>query len=351
MKTGILAAAALAAALLTSGCYLLQQGTTLVRHQIQARATERLLADDDISHDTREFFQLVEEILAFSRDEFDLADTKNYTTYVELDRNYLAAVVSAAEELSFTQHIWSFPIVGDVPYKGFYNPEDARREAKNLKEQGYDTWISPVTAFSTLGYFRDPLYSFMKGYSTYRLADLIIHEQTHATIWVRDQARFNEEIATFIGNRGAELFVKKRYGEDSPQYREIFDRRADRRQFIEDMNRLKRQLEQLYAGPLDDEAKRREKQLIITEFQEDFAGSYEQRYLTGQYAGIAEIGLNNAYISISSYYHSEDDIYDRFYAFAGEDPAVMIDLLKPLDGSREDPYAFMETLMKEEPHL
>lgn len=348
MKNILIMLSISAGALLLSGCYLVQQGFSLMTHHLSARPVERVFADPTVSEGTRDFLRLVEEILEFSAEQLGLDASRNYTRYVEIDRNYLAAVVNATEELSFRDYTWKYPIVGEVPYKGFFHPRHARREAERLREDGYDPWISAVTAFSTLGYLRDPLYSFMKEYSTYRLADLIIHELTHATLWVKDEARFNEEIATFIGNRGAEQFVKNRYGEQSPQYQEIFERREDRKQFTHDILMLKEKLETLYRQDITDEEKREKKGHTIVEFQETFQKTYESSYQTDRYAGFADIEVNNAYISINSVYHTADDIYQRLYEHTGSCLKTMIDLVRPLDGTRKDPYAYMEQLLREE---
>lgn len=333
--------------LLFSGCYVMRQGTSLLRYQMSARPVHRVLQDPGTSEQTREFLLQVEEILDFAMDELGLRESRNYRSYVEIDRNYLAAVVYAAESLSFVRHTWKFPIVGEVPYKGFFNPDHARREAEGLEAQGYDTWISAVTAFSTLGYFRDPLYSFMKHYSTYHIADLIIHELVHSTIWVKDQAGFNEALAVYIGNRGGELFAERTYGADSPEYQAIFDLRQDREQFNRDILELKKLLQEMYSMPIPDEQKLVRKQEIIDSFQKQFHATYEQRYLTQRYLGFAELDVNNAYISIFSLYHPGDDIYERIHMeAAGGDLSRMIELLKPLDGTRDDPYAFMKALLE-----
>jgi len=348
MKSLLLTLSIVMLTLFMSGCYLIRQGISLMGHHLFARPVERVLVDPSASEKTREFLHTVEDILVFAQEELGLDASRNYTRYVEIDRSYLAAVVHAAEEFSFNRHTWSFPIVGEVPYKGFFNPEDARKEAGRLEGRGYDTWISAVTAFSTLGYFRDPLYSYMKSFSTYRLADLIIHELTHATLWVKDQAGFNEEIATFIGNRGAELYVLKHYGEDSDEYQEIFDIREDREQFTQDILKLKHTLEAVYQLEITDEEKQNKKELTISRFQEEFLDSYDASYRTERFRNFADHEINNAYVSIYTMYHTTDDIYDRLHEHTGRDLSRLVELLRPLDGKKTDPYRYMENLLEEQ---
>lgn len=333
--------------LLTGSCYILQQGSSLIGYQIQAEKNSKLTASKDTSPEVKAFLKEVEQITAFAQEELGLEASKNYTKYVEIDRKYLAAVVSAAEELDLKQHTWSFPIVGEVPYKGFFQAEKAHREAEKLEERGLDTWISAVDAFSTLGFFKDPLYSYMIDYSPYRLANLLIHEQTHSSIWVKDHSTFNEELASFIGDEGAKLFILRRFGSTSDEYQGIFAMEADRNQFRSDMAKLRSRLEDIYSSEKSDEIKRREKAAAFSEFKSDFADAYASAYQTDAYKAVSELPINNAYVTINAVYFSQDDIYQRFLDFCDGDIRKMISLLKPLDGTRRDPKAFMEQLLTE----
>ena len=195
-----------------SGCYTIKQGTTFLSYLSRAVPLEELAAMDapaDVAAENLRFVSQVEDIRRFAIEELGLKDSKNYTRYVELDRDYLAAIVSASQKDSFTRHEWWFPIVGRMPYKGFFNVEDARRERTRLERGDLDVWIRRVDAFSTLGWFRDPLYSYMKDYPLQELADLIIHELLHATVYLKNQSQFNEELAVFVGVEGARLYLKK----------------------------------------------------------------------------------------------------------------------------------------------
>ena len=119
------------------------------------------------------------------------------------------------------------PFHGQAPYKGFYERPDALAEAARLKKEGYDVIVRKVDAFSTLGFTKDPVYSFMKKYSPYELASTIIHEQTHATLWVKGQTDFNEELADFVGETGALEWIAARFGAPSEEYRSAVDEKAD----------------------------------------------------------------------------------------------------------------------------
>ncbi|MDR1100171.1 MAG: aminopeptidase, partial [Treponema sp.] len=277
------AALLLTASAVFSGCYTLKQGTVLLGYLGRAVPLETLLdgdpadipavsgadepgspaADTSGAEENRRFVERVQDIRRFALEELGLAATKNYTKYVAIDRNYLAAVVSASAADSFERHEWWFPVVGPMPYKGFFNPADARKERKKLENRGLDVMIRGVDAFSTLGWFQDPLYSYMRAYPPERLADLIIHESLHATVFLKGRAQFNEELAEFVGSEGARLYMESRFGIDSEEYRRMTAAEADSAAFLAFIRELIGELETLYAGDDPKAEKLRKKDAII----------------------------------------------------------------------------------------
>ncbi|MDR2471579.1 MAG: aminopeptidase [Treponema sp.] len=304
-----------------SGCYTLKQGTAMLGYLGKAVPLEELEKREETAgaspaeaEETRRFVERVRDIRRFAREELGLAESKNYTRYVQLDRDYLAAVVSACAADSFTRREWRFPVVGTVPYKGFFDPAGARKEAARLKAQGLDVWVRGVDAFSTLGWFRDPLYSYMKDYTAYQLADLIIHELLHATVFVPGQADFNEQLAEFTGRRGGRLYIESRYGIDSPECRAVDSAEADGRTFRLFLSDLGSELESLYAkAGLDREAKLAEKERIIQAARKRFAEEYDRRFQSGGYRFFADLPVNNAYLDLFRLYHEEDNFLDELF--------------------------------------
>src|SRR5690606_11560390 len=126
---------------------------------------------------------------------------------------------------------WKFPLLGSFPYKGFFDYNMALKEQEKLKEENFDTYIGVVGGWSTLGWFTDPILSNMLSRKEGELADLIVHELTHGTLFVKDSVEFNENLATFIGNKGAEIILKSKYGENSPEYTGYMQRREDNARF------------------------------------------------------------------------------------------------------------------------
>jgi len=304
------AAAILAVCGLFSGCYTVKQGVTLLGYLNRAVPLER--AGDE------QFVRLVNDIRKFAAEELGLTMSKNYTHYVELDRNYLAAVVSACARDSFRRHEWSYPVVGRMPYKGFFDVKDARRERERLEKKDLDVWIRGVDAFSTLGWFTDPLYSYMRNYSPARLADLIIHESLHATVFIKGQVQFNEELAEFVGIQGARLYIQSRYGEDSEQYREIFSSEEDSQNYVAFIQELAAELEAVYSSTISREEKLAEKERVIAEAQERFDREYESRFSNDNYRDFSQMSINNAYIEFFRLYHAQDNFFADLYERSGQ---------------------------------
>ena len=307
---------------LLSGCYTLKQGVTLLGYLNRAVPLEQI--------DNKDFIRLVTEIRAFAMDELGLKESRNYTRFVKLDRNYLAAVVSASAKDSFRRHEWNFPVVGRMPYKGFFNVEDARKERTKLEKKDLDVWIRGVDAFSTLGWFKDPLYSYMQDYPPGRLADLIIHELVHATVFIKGQVKFNEELAEFIGSEGARLFIAKRYGETSGEYRQIFSSDKDSQNYVAFIQELIAELETLYASEVGREEKLAGKERIIKAAKERFNAEYDKRFSGDNYRGFAELPVNNAYLELFRLYHTEDNFYTELYERSGKNLPSFISAAKKI---------------------
>jgi len=326
----IAAAFLLALSAFCSGCYTLKQGTAMLSYLGRAVPLEDLNAKDGAGEDERKFVQRVEDIRRFAMEELGLKESKNYTRYVELDRDYLAAVVSASAKDSFKRYEWWFPVVGNVPYKGFFNVEDARKERTKLEKKDLDVWVRGVDAFSTLGWFKDPLYSYMKKYSDRSLSDLIIHELLHATVYLKGQSQFNEELAEFVGTEGSRLYMEKLHGTQALNDSDTANAQADRAAYSAFIRGLIAELDELYKSGLSREEKLQRKAQIIEVAKTRFNTSYEENFKTDNYRGFIELPVNNAYLELFRLYHEEDHYFKDLYERSGSDLAKFISAAKTL---------------------
>ena len=292
---------------------------------------EDLANDADSSDEDRLFVQRVENIRRFAMEELGLKASKNYTRYVSLDRDYLAAVVSACADDSFSRHHWWFPVVGRVPYKGFFNVEGARRERTRLERRNLDVWIGGVDAFSTLGWFSDPLYSFMKDYSESNLADLIIHELFHSTVWIKGHSQFNEELAQFVGTEGARLYIESMQMIDEADLAEDHNAEADRAAFNAFIRSLIAELDEMYKSDKTREEKLILKDEVIENAKLRFNENYENMFLTENYRNFSNLPINNAYLSLFMLYHEEDHFYHDLFERSGSDLQRFIAAAKTLN--------------------
>ena len=340
----------LAFSLCCSGCYTLKQGAVMLRMLGRAVPLETLAERPGAAEEDVRFVELVNDIRHFAVNELGLSETKNYTKYVDINRDYLAAIVSASSKDSFKRHEWRFPVVGSVPYKGFFNADDARKEADKLKKKDLDVWIRPVDAFSTLGWFSDPLYSFMRDYTPYRMADILIHELVHATIFIKNNMQFNEELAEFIGSEGARLYMKKRYGDSGPEIESMAYSEADNEAYIAFIQELIAELDAVYKTGIPREQKLEQKQKIIADAQSRFAAEYETRFHSANYRGFSEIRINNAYLELYRLYYSGGSRLKELYDESGGSLPAFIAAAKTITRKGGDPVRQLRSaLTKRQP--
>ena len=316
---------------LCTGCYLSKQGTALFGYQFRTTSINKMLRDDGITPETREFLLRVLDIRSFAMDSLGLKRNKNYLNYVKVDRDYMVDVLVASKDDTFQLHRWWFPITGAVSYKGFFDRKDAEKEAQKISKKGsYDIFIGRADAFSTLGILSDPVYSFMAKYSVYDLASLIIHEQMHATVFIKNQLQLNEEMATFVGDVGGLLYVKNRFGEDSDQYKTAILAKEDYRTYIDMMRTMYEDLSAVYGTDSSREYKLSEKERIFDNFRIKVADSYDSLFKTPRYQGLKQAELNNAIIAARMTYNLDMSLFNDLYEYRNRDMATVVRDLKGL---------------------
>ena len=175
---------------------------------------EELLADDQLDAKLRARLQLVQEIRRFSIKRLDLPANDSYASYVELDRPYVVQNIFAAAEFSTRLYEWCYPVIGCAGYRGYYDEVRMLAYSEDLKSRGLEVYIGKVSAYSTLGWFDDPVLSSFIDWPDYRLAGLLFHELTHQQIYIDNDTRFNESLASAVQQVGTELWLKSRNESD-----------------------------------------------------------------------------------------------------------------------------------------
>ena len=297
---------------------------------------ERMLADENLDARTRERLEFVMEIRRFAIEELGLDASDTYTRFCDIGPGPVvwALTISPVDRLEPVR--WSYPIIGSAPYRGYF--DRARGEAARAvyDADGYDTYLRPVGAFSTLGWLPDPLLSSMLRYSIVDLGDTVIHELMHATVWVPDHADFNETMASFVGREGARTWLEGRpSGRDSLQL--AGDARADRAMLQQAFSRAAEQLDSLYAAPTSRRLKLSGKEALIADLRVRLK---TEQWKSDIYGDFDRWTINNASLSIYRTYDRESDLFERLHSRLGGNLADTIDFLRQMDTS-DDPFVYL----------
>jgi predicted aminopeptidase len=321
-----------------------EQALLLQRRQPIAR----LVQDPATDSLTREKLRLVLEAREFAASELGLDVGRSYTTFAEVDSDTLLHVLSASRKDAFVPHTWWFPIVGRVPYKGWFDRAPAEREQARLAEQGLDTYLRPASAFSTLGWFNDPLLSTLLRADEVRLANTVIHEVTHNSFFAAGQARFNESFANFVGGRGAIHFFCGRDGQDAPRCERARNEWHDDLLFGEFLSLMLEELEALYAREdLASEQKVEARASIFEESLRRFREELRPRLRVLSFASFEQLPLNNATLVGRRLYYHRLELFDAVYASYGGDLRATIDaMIAAARAHRDDPYLGLEELLE-----
>ena len=303
---------------------------------------EAVIEDPETSAETREALSKILEIRRFAVDELDLPDNRSYATYVDLevdatgrrrdtiepDRNNGGSgssnanpgagdtgsgatnarrgrgsavwTVVAAEEFSVEPRTWCFPFAGCVSYRGYFNESAARRFAARLENEGLDVLVGGAAAYSTLGYFADPVVSTMITGPDFQLVEVLLHELAHQKLYLKGDSDLNEAFATVVSEYGTQRWLMQSGDTDSlATYRELT---LIQTQFAELISRQRERLRAIYAGPEPAEEKRRAKEVAFETLRSEYAAlkpSWEGR---ANYDAWFSRPLNNAHIaSVSTY--------------------------------------------------
>lgn len=207
---------------------------------------DQVLNDPLVNDSTKARLNFLNSVRRFAIDSLGLKDSKNYTTYFDQHSKPLLWVLTASEPYQLKAYHWKFPVVGEVSYKGYFNKEVGMQEDSILLQQGFDTDIGEVSAWSTLGWFRDPILSGMLRRSDGQLAELLIHEMTHATLYVKSDVDFNENLASAVAEAGAVQFLNSHYGSESSQLQNYLLKKEDTDMFTNHMLSATKILDTLY---------------------------------------------------------------------------------------------------------
>jgi predicted aminopeptidase len=271
-----------------------------------------LVANPATPKDVRAKLRVVLAARQYAKDSIKLRTKDSFTTYSRLDHDTLVLVVSAAYRDTLAPYTWWFPIVGRVPYKGYFDFNAARKEAKELAADGFDVYVRPSDAFSTLGFFNDPLLNTTLKGDSLDLANTVIHELTHNTFYAAGQAPFNESFAMFVGARGAAAFFRSR-GQPAAAAR-LDAEWEDDKLLARFWSRLIGSLDSAYAAHADDKAARiAARDTVYARARAELVHEVAPQLKTINPLFAERVQLNNAALLARRVYATDLDLFDRIY--------------------------------------
>ena len=306
---------------------------------------QEVLKDESIAGDAKEKIRFIQEVKRFGEEKLDLRKTKSYSKYFEA-KGPVLHIITASEKDCLRLYHWDFPITGRVTYKSFFTKEDVLKEKQFLEAKGYDTFVQEAGAYSTLGWLKDPIFSSMLQWDEATLANLILHEMTHGTIYFKGQTDLNEQVATFVGNRGAIDFLAEKYGKESEELLEAIHSQEDDLLLSRWIDQACQQLSCFYAREISREEKLKGREEVFRGLKEDFK---EKRasFKTESYKSFEKEGLNNAVLlAYHRYFHRLENL-QALYEYWGKDLRKVIQFFRQIQASKEDPSSHLERWMKE----
>lgn len=311
--------------------YSIAQGLGQLKIIREARPVEEFMKAPAFPDSLKAKLKLVQEARQFALDSLGLKDTDNYKTLYDQQGQELMWVVIACEPFRLKEKRWDFPVIGSVPYKGYFDREKAMKEKKSLEQGNWDVSVRNPGGWSTLGWFTDPILSGMLTRSDGDLASLIIHEMVHATLYVKDSSDFNENLASFIGDRGAEQFLSKTFGDTSRQLHEYIFEDTDNRKVAEHMLRATQKLDSLYDTFSTNEtidARKKKKELFIRQIVDaiDTISWSDGKKRSNHFA--RRLPNNTYFMYFKTYESKHDTMKDDWVNIFHKDLSAMINYYK-----------------------
>ncbi len=309
--------------------YIVRQGLGQLGMTIHSVEIDAVLARQMLTPEQDRKLRLVVEAREFARQQLGLRIGSSFSLYHETNGEPIAYNLSASRRDELTPKYWQFPIIGSLAYIGYFDRADADREAASLQEQGYDTYIYGVDAYSTLGWFPDPVQSKLLDRSDGSLVDTVIHELAHNTVYSTADSTFNESLALFIGRQGARLFFERQGAAGREILAGLETTYADQEQITAWMTQFEAELRAFYARDLTSEEKIAGREALFQAARDRFTSEVQpQLGAPDRHGWWAEMPTNNAFVLLHRRYHYDLDLFADTYERTAGDFAAFVEVLR-----------------------
>ena len=298
--------------LLLSGCqtgYYLHLAGGHSRLMNEREPVDRVLAAGELEIELAERLALTGEMLDFAEAELALPVGRAYRRYVALDREWVVWNLVAAPEFSLEPFSWCYPIAGCNHYRGYFDIKRAKRDADLLRARGYQVYGGGVVAYSTLGWFADPITTPMLAGDETWIAELLFHELAHRRFWLRGDTTFNESLATTVGREGVRRWLVARGETDA--LADINQREQAQRTVMAMVEQTREQLRALYASDAPEQEMRERRDRITERLREDYREARVDNPALARYQRWFDGPLNNAQLNTFNDYNRWVPAFDR----------------------------------------
>ncbi len=292
------------------------------------RSVQEVLQDKSVPDSIKQKIELINEIKKFAFDSLGIKRNENYTSFYDQKGKPILWVVTACPPFEMKAYEWTFPMLGSVSYKGYFVQEKALAEEQRFIQLGYDTDVGEVSAWSTLGWLKDPILSSMLRKKPGNLANIIIHELTHGTLYVKNNVNFNENLASFVGDFGARKFLIQKYGIASKEFMDYEKSLWFNKEYSVRTLGWSKKLDALYKSFRPNtslELKQKLKTAVIDSARKDLISHLkETKVYHAQYDTIFK-KLNNAYFIDYITYRSQQNSFEQEFRtkFNSDFPSYM----------------------------
>ena len=310
--------------------YIFTAGAGQLNVVSNAVSLDKVLSDPTLEDQTHEKLLWIRQVRDYARDSLGLKVKKTYTTFYDTGDGPAAYNLSASRKDALEPLTWKFPIIGKIQYLGYFKEAQANEKARQLEAKGYDVTIYGAMAYSTLGYFRDPVFSSILVLDEGRLAELVIHELTHNTVYSTSDSEFNESVATFVGRKGSREFICQTLGADCELLKQADDLLQDNQIVNDFMAEVYDDLQAFYARTdLTSEQKIALRESLFLAARQRYTDEIAPKLNNPQrFASIGNMPINNAWILLNRRYNKDMKIFEDVYQACNQDLVAAIEVFK-----------------------